>query len=211
MSDLAQSVHRYRVPGGYGLTSRLAALAMRAFGWRIEVLDPLPEKCVIIMYPHTSNWDFVVGLLTKWAVGLTVKRDALCFAGKESLFAGPWGAFFRSVGGFPVNRAGGSGFAKQMTERFSQAQRIRFVLSPEGTRSYSPHMRSSFYYLALGAQVPVMLGAFDFAGKRVVVTEVFTVTGDETADLQRIEAYYQRLGNQGARATNAARWLFRKK
>jgi 1-acyl-sn-glycerol-3-phosphate acyltransferase len=200
-----------RKPGAYGPLSRLAAWCLRSRHWRIEVLESLPEKCVIIMYPHTSNWDFVIGLLAKWAIGLTVKRDALSFAGKESLFKGPLAGFFRAVGGFPVDRSGGNGFVEQMAARFAAEPRMRFVIAPEGTRGYMPHMRSSFYFIAKAAQVPIMLGAFDFAGKRVIITEAFRPGDDVAADLGRINSYYSALGNRGAKAELAAPWVFREK
>ena len=169
----------------------------------------MPEKCVIVMYPHTSNWDFVFGLLTKWCVGLTLKRDALCFAGKESLFRWPWAGFFRAVGGFPVNRGSASGFVEQMAARFASEPRMRFVIAPEGTRSYTPHVRSSFYYVALAAKVPIALGAFDFARKRVVVNTFITLSGDVAVDLAAIAEYYQTLGNAGDQPEHAAPWTFR--
>ena len=169
----------------------------------------MPEKCVIVMYPHTSNWDFVFGLLTKWCVGLTLKRDALCFAGKESLFRWPWAGFFGAVGGFPVNRGSASGFVEQMAARFASEPRMRFVIAPEGTRSYTPHVRSSFYYVALAAKVPIALGAFDFARKRVVVNTFITLSGDVAADLAAIAEYYQTLGNAGDQPEHAAPWTFR--
>jgi len=198
-----------RVPGAFGVLSKIAAWALRLWGWRIEVADPMPDKCVIVMYPHTSNWDFPVGLLTKWAIGLDVAREALCFAGKESLFKWPWGWFFRGVGGFPVNRKASTGFVEQMAERFAREPRMRFVIAPEGTRSYVPYMRSSFYYVAIAAKVPIALGAFDFAQKRVVVNALFTPCGDVTADLAAIDKYYRTLGNQGAKPQLAAPWKFR--
>jgi 1-acyl-sn-glycerol-3-phosphate acyltransferase len=214
MNDSPHAPRRYRPMGGYGIASRLAAWAMRAVGWRIEVLDPLPDKCVIIVYPHTSNWDFPVGLFSKWATGLTVANESMRFAGKESLFRAPWGAFFRAVGGFPVNRSGSNGFVDQMTARFAAEPRLRFVLSPEGTRSYAAHMRSSFYFVAKAAGVPIILGALDFPGKRMRVNEVFMPTDDVDADLKRIDAYYQSLATQGAlgcKPENAAPWVFREK
>lgn len=198
-----------RVPGTYGPMSRLATWATRLAGWCIEVADPIPEKCVIVMYPHTSNWDFAFGLLAKWCVGLTFKRDALCFAGKESLFKWPWAGFFRAIGGFPVNRGAASGFVEQMAARFATAQRMRFVIAPEGTRGYIPHVRSSFYYVALAAKAPIALGAFDFAKKRVVVTVFITLSGDVASDLAAIAGYYRTLGNQGDQPDRAAPWTFR--
>ncbi len=198
-----------RVPGSYGPLSGIAAWATRLAGWRIEIAEPMPEKCVIVMYPHTSNWDFVFGLLTKWSIGLTFKRDALCFAGKESLFKWPWAGFFRVIGGFPVNRGAASGFVAQMAARFAKAPRMRFVIAPEGTRRYTPHLRSSFYYIALAAKVPIAMGAFDFARKRVVVNVFITLSGDVATDLAAIAGYYQKLGNQGDHRDCAAPWAFR--
>ena len=198
-----------RIPGHYGPLSRVAAWIVRLAGWRVEVAEPMPEKCVIVMYPHTSNWDFVFGLLTKWCIGLTFKRDALCFAGKESLFRGPWAGFFRAVGGFPVNRKSATGFVDQMAARFDHESRIRFVIAPEGTRSYVPHVRSSFYFVAVAAKVPIALGAFDFANKRVVVNTFLWPSGDAAVDLAMIDAYYRELGNQGALPERAAPWTFR--
>jgi 1-acyl-sn-glycerol-3-phosphate acyltransferase len=201
-----------RAVGTYGLLSRICAALMRMRGWSIEVLDPLPEKCVIAVYPHTSNWDFPIGLATKWAADLQVQRDALCFAGKESLFKWPWGVFFRAVGGFSVKRSGGHGFVEQMVQRFHDAPRMRFVLAPEGTRSYVDHMRSSFYFVAKAANVPVILATFDYSNKRVIVTELFRPSEDANADLAKIDAYYRSLSPAlGHTPENAAPWRFREK
>ena len=198
-----------RSPGGYGLWSKVAAFALQSAGWHVEVVDPLPEKCVVVMYPHTSNWDFALGLLTKWAVGLDFKREHLCFAGKESLFTGPWASFFRAVGGFPVNRRLATSFVQQMAERFAREPRMRFVIAPEGTRSYAAYVRSSFYHVAVAARVPIILGAFDYLRKRVVVSAIFTPSGDVDVDLAAIAGYYKALGNKGARPELAAPWAFR--
>ncbi len=197
------------MPGSYGLLSKLAWWAMRCSGWRIEVADPMPDKCVIVMYPHTSNWDFPVGLFTKWSIGLDWARERMCFAGKESLFKGPWAGFFRAVGGFPVNRRSASGFVPQMAQRFARESRMRFVIAPEGTRSYVPHVRSSFYHVAVAAKVPIILGAFDFPNKRVVVNAIFTPSGNVALDLAAIAEYYKTLGNKGAKPALAAPWTFR--
>ena len=150
-----------------------------------------------------------MGLFTKWAVGLDWQRERMCFAGKESLFKGPWAGFFRTVGGFPVNRSSASGFVPQMAERFAREDRMRFVIAPEGTRSYAPHVRSSFYHVAVAAKVPILLGAFDFPNKRVMVNAIFTPSGTVDVDLAAIADYYKTLGNQGAKPELAAPWVFR--
>ncbi len=198
-----------RPQGGYGLWSKFAALFMRLVGWQVIVADPLPEKCVIVMYPHTSNWDFLAGLFSKWAVGLDFKRERMCFAGKESLFIWPWGIFFRAVGGFPVKRSGATGFSPEMTARFARERRMRFVIAPEGTRSYVPFVRSSFYHVAVAAEVPIILGGFDFPNKRVFVNAIFSPCGNADVDLAAIADFYAREGNLGARPKLAAPWRFR--
>ena len=198
-----------RVPGAYGLWSKFAALVLRLAGWQVAVADPMPEHCVVVMYPHTSNWDFPAGLFTKWAVGLDFKHERMCFAGKPSLFKGPWAGFFRAVGGFPVNRETATGFVSLMAARFASEPRMRFVIAPEGTRSYSPHVRSSFYHVAVAAKVPIILGGFDFPKKRVFVNAIFTPSGNVDLDLAAIADFYTTLGNRGARPDQAAPWKFR--
>ena len=96
-----------------------------------------------------------------------------------------------------------------MAERFAREHRMRFVIAPEGTRSYAPHVRSSFYHVAVAAKVPIIFGAFDFPNKRVVVNAIFTPCGNVTVDLAAIADYYQTLGNKGARQALAAPWVFR--
>ncbi len=195
--------------GCYGPLSRLAHALLRLAGWHVDILDPLPERCVVILYPHTSNWDFVVGLAAKWAAGLDARRDGLCFAGKEVLFRGPWAWFFRALGGFPVDRRGGQGFVVQMAEKFASQPQLRFALSPEGTRSARDHVRSSFYFVALAAKVPILLGGFDFADKRLIVTETFMPTGQVEADLAAIEQAYRAMGAKGYKPELANPWRFR--
>lgn len=211
-SSTQDSPPKLRTLGAYGPLSKLASAWMQFRGWSIAIVDPLPDKCVIVIYPHTSNWDFPIGLLTKWAAGLTAKRDALRYAGKASLFAWPWGWFFRAVGGFPVDRTGNSGFSEQMAARFADEPRMRFVIAPEGTRSYRDHVRSSFYYVSLAAKVPILLGSFDFARKRVVIVESFTPTGDVSTDLAQVEAYYRSIApleGLGHSPKNSGKWRFR--
>ena len=98
--------------------SRLAAALLRAAGWTLR-FDGLPAKQgVIVVYPHTSNWDFPVGLLAKWAMGVPVH-----FWGKASLFRVPlFGRWMRSLGGIPVDRSAPQGVVEAMVQRFVAAR-----------------------------------------------------------------------------------------
>jgi 1-acyl-sn-glycerol-3-phosphate acyltransferase len=167
----------------------LARRALEAAGWKIN-FDGLPAKQgVAIVYPHTSNWDFPVGLFAKWALGF-----APSFWGKDSLFKLPlFGAWMRWVGGVPVDRKSPRGLVGQMVDRMKQArQRDEFfwlVIAPEGTRGYSEHWRSGFYRVAVQADVPVALVYFDFDEKVVGFDRFIHLSGDAQADMAVIAGY----------------------
>ena len=173
--------------------SAWAGALLRLAGWRVK-FDGLPSRQgVVIVYPHTSNWDFVVGLLAKWSIGFP-----LSFWGKDSLFEVPlFGAWLRWVGGVPVNRQHPRGVVGQMVERLQAAKdQDRFfwlALAPEGTRGYSEHWRSGFYQVALNARVPLGLAYFDFAERVVGIDRFIRLSGNEQADMAAIE---QHLGHR---------------
>jgi 1-acyl-sn-glycerol-3-phosphate acyltransferase len=181
--------------------SALARALLGAFGWRVA-FDGLPSRQgVLIVYPHTSNWDFVVGLLAKWAIGMPIT-----FWGKDSLFALPLlGRWLRWVGGVPVDRNSARGVVAQMVERLQTAQRndefFWLALAPEGTRSYRDHWRTGFYRTAREAAVPLGLAYIDFEHKVVGVEAFMMLSGDADADMAAIAA---RLGHRRGRRPHLA-------
>jgi 1-acyl-sn-glycerol-3-phosphate acyltransferase len=187
--------------------SRLARWALERAGWQL-VFDGLPSRQgVLIGYPHTSNWDFILALVAKWALGLQVS-----FWGKDSLFKVPlFGAWLRWLGGIPVDRRSPSGVVGDMAQRFQAAhdadQMLWLALSPEGTRSYQPTWRSGFYQLASQTRVPLGLLFFDFGRKRVGVDHFLQLCGDADSDMAAIATYYA--GVQGKRPQHAAPIRFR--
>jgi 1-acyl-sn-glycerol-3-phosphate acyltransferase len=168
--------------------SALAALLLRLGGWRVRCEGLPTEQGVAIVYPHTSNWDFVVGILAKWAIGIPVT-----FWGKDTLFKLPLlGIWLRWVGGVPVDRHGASGAVAQMSAALIAArEQGRFMwlaLSPEGTRRLTPAWRSGFYHVALQARVPLALVYFDYRERTVGIERFLQLSGDATADFAEIEA-----------------------
>src|SRR5512137_753430 len=115
------------------LLQRLARLALSAIGWTCLDLPQRPAKAVVIGYPHTSNWDFPVGLLAMAALGLNAR-----WVGKDALFRGPAGPVMRWLGGIPVNRREPAGFVDAIAARIRQEERFMLVIAPEGTRSLRP-------------------------------------------------------------------------
>ncbi|MDW8331397.1 MAG: lysophospholipid acyltransferase family protein [Cyclobacteriaceae bacterium] len=146
-----------------------------------------PRKCVIIVAPHTSNWDFVIAVLYRSALGLEKAR----YLGKKELFT-PWfGWFFRWLGGTPVDRHASHNVVEQVVEIFNRHQDFILALSPEGTRKKVERLRTGFYQIALQANVPIVMAALDFANKKVTFSEPFKPTGNLEEDFKYIIDFFR--------------------
>lgn len=167
------------------MLASLCRLILRLIGWRSVFAPPPGPKSVVIVYPHTSNWDFPLGLLFRIGVGVFMN-----FAGKDTLFRWPMKGFFLRVGGVPINRRQRNGMTEQLLAAFAARDSFHMVLTPEGTRSKTDHWKSGFYRLALAAGVPVGLGFIDYARHEVGIGRWITLSGDEEADLALIRAFY---------------------
>lgn len=170
---------------GNGLARRLLGW----IGWRL-VFDGLPSRQgVLVLYPHTSNWDFPIALLAKWAIGLDVT-----FWGKDTLFRIPLlGRWLRYLGGVPVLRHASQGAVGQMTARMLQAcsadEFLWLALSPEGTRARTDGWRSGFYRVAVAAGVPLALAFIDYPSRRIGVCAVLRLSGQADDDMAAIAAH----------------------
>ena len=163
--------------------SAWAQRLLRLAGWRWD-FDGLPGmQGVILVYPHTSNWDFVVGVLAKWALGLQLR-----FWAKDSLFRVPvFGAWVRWLGGVAVRRDSPQGLVRDTVQDMLAAQArgemYWLAMAPEGTRSLAPAWRSGAYQVALQAQVPAGLAYLDYAHKTICLRRFVLLSGDMQADL----------------------------
>lgn len=162
--------------------SALARAVMRLFGWGIDCHGLPAKQGVVMVYPHTSNWDFPIGVLTKWSLGFQLR-----FWAKDSLFKLPLvGHWMRAIGGVAVNRRSANGLVGdtvgQMLEARARGEPFWLIAAPEGTRGYVDHWKSGAYHVAVQAGVPVGLASFDFAIRRVVFTDFVEVSGDPDQD-----------------------------
>lgn len=165
---------------------RLALRALHLLGWTMRY-KPLPgPHGIIVVYPHTSNWDFFIGLLGKWALGLPFR-----WIGKEALFRGPLGSIMRYLGGMPVERGAPTGATARLAEQIHANDWCWLAITPEGTRGYRPHWRSGFYHLALAAKVPLVLVYFDYAKKELGMVDSLRLSGDQAADMAAIAKVYE--------------------
>lgn len=138
------------------------------------------------MAPHTSNYDFLLGLLFSWAVGL---RSG--FLMKSDWFFFPLGSLFRALGGVPVNRKERSQTVERIQQLLQREGQMHIAITPEGTRSKGEKWKSGFYHIAQAAGLPIELAVIDYRAKEVGVFEVFHPTGDLEADLQAIRSRYR--------------------
>ena len=191
----------YPHPRTGALRAAFGRAVLALLGWRLEVTLPEGPKGIIIVYPHTSNWDFPVGYLAKLALRLPLR-----WMGKDSLFAGPFAALFRWMGGIPVNRRERTGFIAAIAREFEAAPWLWLVLAPEGTRKHTDHLKSGFWHLAQAAKVPVGLAYIDWGQKEIGLRRYVEMTGDEAADLAVIRAEYQ--GKRGKRPGNESELRF---
>jgi 1-acyl-sn-glycerol-3-phosphate acyltransferase len=176
---------------------RTALRLLQLFGWRVR-FKPLPgPHGIAVVYPHTSNWDFIIGLLGKWSTGMEFRWMA-----KHSLFRGPMGAVMRYWGGVPVDRSAPQGATQRLAQTMLASEWMWIAITPEGTRSYRPHWKSGFYRLALAAKVPVLLVYLDYKTKVLSVVDTLELTGDETADMEAIAKVYE--GHEGLYPRDAA-------
>jgi 1-acyl-sn-glycerol-3-phosphate acyltransferase len=165
---------------------RTALRLLNLIGWNVH-FKPLPgPHGIAVVYPHTSNWDFFVGLLAKWAVGLQFRWLA-----KDSLFRGPMGVMMRYWGGVAVDRSAPQGAIRRLADNMLEAKWFWLAITPEGTRGYRPYWKSGFYRIALAGRVPLLLVSIDYGRKIVDVTRTLTLTGDEAADMAAVAAAYE--------------------
>ncbi len=171
-------------------SSRIALSVLHLLGWKLRY-DGFPGvRGIIIFYPHTSNWDFLFGMLAKWSINFPLK-----YLVKESLFKGVTGFFLgglvRYWGGEPIERGVSSGAIPKLAQRMQSADWFWLAIAPEGTRSHTPYWRSGFYHIALTAKVPLVCAFIDYGKKEIGVSQQVELSGDEAADLARIRAVYQ--------------------
>lgn len=171
---------------GNAFTRLLGLAALAAAGWRMEGEFPDRPKLLAIVAPHTSNWDFALGIAAVYALGLRVR-----FLGKHTLF-NPWlGRLMRWLGGTPVIRHAPQGAVGQVVEVLRREPAIFLAVTPAGTRTIGAPWRSGFYHMAHAARVPILPIAFDAERRAIRLFAPFETSGDYAADLPRLRALYE--------------------
>ena len=158
--------------------------------WEIEgSFDPQIKKYVIIVGPHTSNWDFLIGILARSIFQI----DDAKFLGKKALFKWPYGFIFRALGGHPVDRTKNNNLVDAVVDIFNSKERFAVALAPEGTRSKVTSLKTGFYHIAVKANIPIYKVGFDYTRKTAVIDAAFYPAGDLDKDMVSIISFYKKI------------------
>jgi 1-acyl-sn-glycerol-3-phosphate acyltransferase len=178
--------------------SKVSAWILRILGWKVFFHGLPTTHGFLIVYPHTSNVDFLIGQLAKSSVGFPVG-----FLAKDSLFKIPLlGAWMRYLKGKPIVRNSPQGYVQQLSEEMAKEPFFWIVITPEGTRKATPGWRSGFYHLALKTGYPLGLGYIDYAKKEIGITDFVQITGNEEKDMLLIQKGFE--GKVGRFPENAS-------
>lgn len=163
---------------------KIARFILKLFGWKIDETTPEGiDKCVVVVGPHTSNWDFVIGKLAFISYGVRTK----ILIKKEAFFF-PLNFFLKWMGGVPVDRKKNNNITDTAVEYFKQFDKVYMIFTPEGTRSYNPNWKKGFYYIAQKAKVPIYIGYMDYEKKIGGFHSLFQPTGDVEKDIEHIKS-----------------------
>lgn len=163
-----------------------AWLLYKRMGWTKEVTEPHPDKYIICLAPHTSNWDFILGKLYAWAEGIESN-----FLMKKEWFFWPLGVMFRRMGGIPVWRSKHTSMTDNLAETAKSRNFFHLCITPEGTRSLNPEWKKGFYFIALKAGLPILLYGVDYEKKIIKCTRTIIPTGDVDKDMREIKLYFK--------------------
>lgn len=165
----------------------LSIAYLKLAGWKVE--GRLPDnaaKCVLIAAPHTSNWDLPYTLMVAFALRLNVY-----WMGKSSIFKPPFRGLMMWLGGIAVNREQSTNLVTASVQAMQVADgMVQLIVPPEGTRSKTRYWKTGFYYIALGAQVPIVMAYLDYAEKRGGLGPALQPSGDIEKDMALVKAFY---------------------
>ncbi len=171
----------------------------KIWGWTVTGTIPNHmKKKIYITIPHTSNWDFPIGILLKYGFGMDVQ-----FLAKKSLFNPPFGWVFKKLGGIPVDRSKNNNFVDSTVDTLNKYDKISISIAPEGTRKAVSTIKSGFYWISVKSGIPLIFVKFDWGTKNVDFSGPFIPSGDYDKDLEIIKTHFE--GVIGKIPTNG--WL----
>ena len=161
-------------------------LLYKLMGWQTDVTVERPQKYIIALAPHTSNWDFLMGQLYSRAEGFRCN-----FMMKKEWFFWPLGPLFRNMGGIPVYRSKHTSLTDQLANAAQESDAFALCITPEGSRKPVSDWKKGFYYIALKANLPILLYGLDYGQKRIVCTKIIHPNGNIDTQMDEIKQYFK--------------------
>ena len=166
----------------------LYSLLFRVFGWKVTGgFPPDLKKYIVAIAPHTSNWDFVVGV----AARSILRMQQTKFLGKSQLFKPPYGWIFRALGGYPVERSSKHDMVKQVAALFDSHSQFIVAIAPEGTRKKVEKLKTGFYYIARAANIPIIPAGFDYSKKEIIIGQPLYPGDNMEQDMKKLTDFFR--------------------
>ncbi len=170
------------------------------WGWRVVGPIPTIPKYLIVVAPHTSNWDFLIGVLfRRYTEGFNPK-----YLAKKELFTLPIGYLFRALGGYPVERSKNTNFVDSLVEVYNREDKFVTTITPEGTRSYSKKWKTGFYYVAKKANIPLVRVAFDYGTMNVIFSDPYYISKGVEDTVDEFKQYFSQF--KGKNPEDGVKW-----
>ena len=168
------------------MRQKISQWILKFWGFKIKGKYPYHlKKMVLAVAPHTSYWDFPLGILVRHALGVRMN-----FVAKKSIFRPPFGWFFRWLGGFPIDRSKRSNYVGSVVDLIKKTDYFVLVIAPEGTRKKVEKLKTGFYYIAMGAKIPILMVRFDFPNKIVELRDPYFTTDNQEKDFAIFHEYF---------------------
>ena len=165
---------------------KTASFCLKLMGWTVNDFRPAEKKYVLIVAPHTSAMDFVIGRLAFWTKGLPAR-----FFIKKEFFVFPIRRLLKALGGMPIDRQQAGNVVEHSVNLLKEADELALIITPEGTRKATTHWKKGFYYIALGAKIPIVLIGIDYEKKCITAGKYLLPTGDIEKDMKEIKLYFK--------------------
>lgn len=158
----------------------------KVMGWKMEGRFPSLPKYIVAVVPHTSWFDFFIGLMVR-----SISGESINFVGKKELFGPLTGWFFKALGGAPIDRTGNRGTVDAFAAVFDSQEKFRLAIAPEGTRKKVTQLKTGFYHIAKRLHIPIVPVSFDYGNKRVIIHPLFSPTPDEKGDMETLTSLFK--------------------
>lgn len=164
-------------------------MMMKVTGWKVTGSWPHDhKKFIIIVAPHTSNWDFLVGVMARGYLGFKAN-----YLAKKALFKKPFGWFFKRLGGIPVDRSQSTNLVEYLTNIIHESEHFVLAIAPEGTRKDVDKWKTGFYHIAKNAEIPILMTGFDYPSKSIVISDLFYPGSDSEKDILTIRQFHKNI------------------